>query len=222
MSDVAAIVVGAGIGQRMGIDKIFMDLMGKPLIAWSVDTLQNSMSIGEIVLVLHKTKLDEGRELIKSRKWSKVSGLCAGGERRQDSVLNGIISVSRSNWVLVHDAARPFITEELIRNGIAAAKLTGAAVACIDVRDTIKQVDDNEIVVQTLNRNRLRAVQTPQIFRLDLLKKSYELINADVTDDATIVERAGYRVKLYPGDHRNIKITTPDDLLLAQLIAKGG
>ena len=221
MPKYAAIVVGAGIGQRMGKDKAFLELAGKPLIAWPVDTLQNCSLINEIVLVLHKNKLDEGRDLMKSHHWSKISAICAGGELRQDSVRNGLLSISRSDWVIVHDGARPFLTEKLISDGIKAAEETGAAVCCTDVKDTIKLVDDNEIVTQTLNRNRLRAVQTPQVFRLDLLKKSYELISSEVTDDAGIVEKAGYRVKLYPGDYENIKVTTPDDLLLAEIIAKG-
>ena len=221
MPKFAAVVVGAGIGQRMGKDKAFLELAGKPLIAWSVDMLQNCDLITEIVLVLHKNKMDEGRELMKKRRWSKISAICAGGELRQDSVRSGLLSISRSDWVIVHDGARPFLTNKLISDGIAAAAETGAAVACTDVKDTIKLVDDNEIVTQTLNRNRLRAVQTPQVFRLDLLKKSYELITSEVTDDAGIVEKAGYRVRLYPGDYGNIKVTTPDDLLLAEIIAKG-
>jgi 2-C-methyl-D-erythritol 4-phosphate cytidylyltransferase len=221
MSKFAAVVVSAGIGQRMGADKTFLDLGGKPLIAWPVDTLQACDSINEIVLVLHKNNLDAGRDLVRKRKWSKITGICAGGELRQDSVRNGIISIGRSDWVLVHDGARPFLTEKLINDGIKAAEETGAAVACTDVKDTIKLVDDNEIVTQTLNRNRLRAVQTPQVFRLDLLKKAYELISSEVTDDSSIVEKAGYRVKLYPGDYANIKVTTPEDMLLAEIIAKG-
>jgi 2-C-methyl-D-erythritol 4-phosphate cytidylyltransferase len=221
MPKFAAVVVSAGIGQRMGADKAFLELGGKPLIAWSVDILQASDSINEIVLVLHKNKLDAGRDLMKKHKWSKITGICAGGELRQDSVRNGILSIGKSDWVLVHDGARPFLTEKLIADGIKAAAETGAAVCCTDVKDTIKLVDDNEIVTQTLNRNRLRAVQTPQVFRLDLLKKAYELISSEVTDDAGIVEKAGYRVKLYAGDYENIKITTPEDLLLAEIIAKG-
>lgn len=221
MPKFAAVVVGAGIGQRMGKDKAFLELAGKPLIAWSVDTLQNCDLINEIVLVLHKNKLDEGYELMKKYRWNKISAICAGGELRQDSVRNGLLSISRSDWVIVHDGARPFLTNKLISDGIAAAAETGAAVACTDVKDTIKLVDDNEIVTQTLNRNRLRAVQTPQVFRLDLLKKSCELITSEVTDDAGIVEMAGYRVRLYPGDYGNIKVTTPDDLLLAEIIAQG-
>jgi 2-C-methyl-D-erythritol 4-phosphate cytidylyltransferase len=221
MPKFAAVVVSAGIGQRMGADKAFLELGGKPLIAWSVDILQASDSINEIVLVLHKNKLDAGRDLMKKHKWSKITGICAGGELRQDSVRNGILSIGKSDWVLVHDGARPFLTEKLIADGIKAAAETGAAVCCTDVKDTMKLVDDNEIVTQTLNRNRLRAVQTPQVFRLDLLKKAYELISSEVTDDAGIVEKAGYRVKLYAGDYENIKITTPEDLLLAEIIAKG-
>lgn len=221
MAKVAAVVVAAGIGHRMGADKTFIGLGDKPMVSWPIDVLQNSGLINEIVLVLHKDKVDVGRDLMKKNRWSKITAICAGGERRQDSVKNGLISISKSDWVLIHDGVRPFLTEKLVDDGIKAAEETGAAAACTDVKDTIKLVDDNEIVTQTLIRSRLRVVQTPQVFRLDILRKAYELIDSEVTDDASIVEKAGYRVKLYPGDYENIKVTTKDDLLLAEMIAKG-
>lgn len=221
MAKFAAVVVAAGNGQRMGVDKTFLELGGRPLIAWPLDILENNEMINEIILVLHKDRIDAGRDLMKKNRWHKITAICAGGNRRQDSVKNGLASISKSDWVLIHDGARPFLTERLINDGIKAAEETGAAVACTEVKDTIKLVDDSEAVLQTLNRNQLKAVQTPQIFRLDILTKAYDMINSEVTDDATIVEKAGYRVKLYPGDYENIKITTPDDLLLAEIIAKG-
>ena len=221
MTKFTAVVVAAGNGQRLGTDKTFLELVGKPLIAWPVDVLQNSEHINEIILVLHENKLDIGHNLTQKNRWSKVTAICAGGKRRQDSVRNGLFAINRSDWVLIHDGARPFLTEKLINDGIKAAAETGAAAACTPVKDTIKLVDDNEIVTQTLNRNYLRAVQTPQVFRLEILKKAYELVSSAVIDDASLVEEAGYRVKLYPGDYENIKITTPDDLLLAEVIARG-
>jgi 2-C-methyl-D-erythritol 4-phosphate cytidylyltransferase len=220
MSKVVAIVVGAGLGLRMGKDKTFLTLGGRPLISWSVDVLQKSQSIDSIVLVLHKDTMDMGRKLVTRSGWSKVNAICEGGELRQDSVRNGLNAINVSDWVLVHDGARPFLTGRLIEDGIQAEIETGAAAAAVEVKDTVKQVDDSGIVTRTLQRNRLRAIQTPQVFRFDLLKKAYELISGEFTDDSGVVERAGYRVKLYPGEYENIKITTPEDLMLAEIIAK--
>ncbi len=219
MPKVAAIVVSAGAGQRMGLDKTFLKLVDKPLIAWPVDVLQGSKSIDRIVLVLQKDKLDEGKQMAIGRQWSKVSGICAGGELRQDSVKNGLALVDDCDWVLIQDGSRPFLTEKLIADGIEAAGPTGAAAPAVVVKDTIKQVDETGTVLQTLQRDSLRAVQTPQVFRTAILKKAYGTIKSRVTDDAGIVELAGYRVKLYSGEYENIKVTTPEDLLLAEMIA---
>jgi len=122
--------------------------------------------------------------------------------------------------VVIQDGARPFLTEKLIADGIEAAEPTGASAAAIEVKDTIKQVDGTGIVMQTLQRESLRAVQTPQVFRTAILKKAYDTFKSRVTDDAGIVELAGYKVKLYPGEYENIKVTTPEDLLLAEMIAR--
>jgi 2-C-methyl-D-erythritol 4-phosphate cytidylyltransferase len=219
MARVTAIVAGAGLGQRMGKDKTFLTLGGRPVIAWPLDTLQKSGLIDSIILVLHRDAMDHGRNLVSHSGWSKVNAVCEGGELRQDSVRSGLGAVAYSDWVLVHDGARPFLTSRLIEDGLAAAVETGAASAAVEVKDTIKQVDESGIVVRTFQRSRLRAIQTPQVFRFDLLKKAYELASGEFTDDAGVVERAGYRVKLYAGDYENIKITTPDDLVLAEIIA---
>ncbi len=221
MSKVAAVVVGGGLSQRMGRDKILMSLGGKPVIAWSMDVLQKCGSVDSIVLVLHKDIISAGRKLVSNSRWSKLNTICEGGERRQDSVKNGLAAVSHCDYVLIHDGARPFITEKLINDGLKAVEETGAAVAAVDVKDTIKQVDDSGIVRKTLQRDAHKAVQTPQVFRFDLINKSYEIAGGEFTDDAAVAERAGYRVKLYQGDYENIKITTPEDMLMAEIIARG-
>jgi 2-C-methyl-D-erythritol 4-phosphate cytidylyltransferase len=214
------VVVSAGTGQRLGQDKTFSDLMGKPVIAWSLDILQDSGIINDIVLVLHKNGLDGGKKLVAERGWSKVVSVCEGGRLRQDSVRNGLERISNCEYVLVHDGARPFLTKKLIEDGIEAVRQIGAAVAAVPVKDTIKEVDGDELVTRTLERSLLWAVQTPQVFRVDILKKAYMALNCEFTDDAAIVERAGYKVKLYPGDYSNIKITTPEDLILAEMTAR--
>jgi 2-C-methyl-D-erythritol 4-phosphate cytidylyltransferase len=217
---VAAIVVGAGSGQRMGTDKIFTRLAGKPVIAWSLDVLQGCQAISEIILVLHKDKIEIGKKMVAERGLTRVSAICAGGRLRQDSVKNGLQEVKGCRWVLVHDGARPFLTNKLIADGIEAVKQTGAAVAAVPVQDTVKEVDEEGLVTRTLERGLLRLVQTPQVFRADILKEAYMALDGEFTDDAAVVHRAGYKVKLYPGDYRNIKITTPEDLLLAEMTAR--
>ncbi|MFA5079535.1 MAG: 2-C-methyl-D-erythritol 4-phosphate cytidylyltransferase, partial [Dehalococcoidia bacterium] len=137
-----------------------------------------------------------------------------------DSVKKGLESIRGREMVLVHDAARPFLTDKLIDEGIEAAGFTGSAAAAMPVKDTIKQVDDDRVVAATLSRSRLMSVQTPQVFRYKILKDAYYSLSGEVTDDAAAVERIGLKVKLYAGDYENIKITTREDLVLAEIIAK--
>lgn len=213
------VIVAAGTSQRMGgINKLFVPLGGKPLLAWSVDTCQRYSLIRQIVLVLNDKDLARGRKLKKERGWSKVT-LCLGGARRQDSVREGLKQVKECDWVMIHDGARPFLTSNLIENGLSVARQAGAAVAAMPVKDTIKLADSKKLIRETLPRDRLWAAQTPQIFSFDVITRAYENLATEVTDDATAVERLGYKVQLYMGDYRNIKITTPEDLTLARIIA---
>ena len=214
-----AVIVGAGSSQRMGRDKVFMSLAGKPLLAWSVDTCQNCKLIDQIVIVLNETKLNLGRGLAKDRRWSKLVEICAGGKRRQDSVRQGLNELEDCDWIIIHDAARPFLTSDLIDDGLEAAQTTGAAAAAVPIKDTVKLGGLDMIVSKTLNRQELWAVQTPQIFRFDIIAEAHEQVKEDVTDDASMVEHLGYKVRLYMGSYNNIKITTPEDLALAELIA---
>ena len=203
----------------MGADKVFLPLAGKPLLAWSVDVCQDCVLLSQIAVVLNESNLDEGRNLVAERGWSKMV-VCAGGERRQDSVRQGLKELRRCDWVVVHDGARPFLTLDLIRDGLEAARETGAATAAVPVKDTIKLADDNQMVRETLERQRLWAVQTPQVFRFDIITKAHAQTTADVTDDATLIERLGYNVKIYLGSYENIKITTPQDLASAEVMVK--
>jgi 2-C-methyl-D-erythritol 4-phosphate cytidylyltransferase len=135
-------------------------------------------------------------------------------------VKNGLKRLTDCNWVIIHDGARPFLTDNLIRDGLEAAQSTGAAVAALPVKDTVKMSDDTGIVRETLQRQQLWAVQTPQIFRFDIITYAYEKVKDEVTDDASLVEKSGYQVKLYMGSYSNIKVTTPEDLALAEVLAK--
>jgi 2-C-methyl-D-erythritol 4-phosphate cytidylyltransferase len=216
---IGAVIVGAGSSQRMGRDKMFLSLAGEPLLTWSVDTCQKCQLVDQIAVVLNVTKVELARKLAAERGWSKVVELCAGGRRRQDSVRQGLNELEDCDLVIIHDGARPFLTEDLIRDGLEAVQVTGAAVAAVPVKDTVKLGSSDMMVRSTLIREDLWAVQTPQLFRFDIISEAHEVIKDDVTDDATMVENLGYRIKLYMGSYNNIKITTPEDLAVAELIA---
>jgi len=219
-SGIGVIIVAAGKAERMGAtDKIFALLGGKPVLAWPVDICQQDDLVEQIVITLNNNNLKQGQKLKEGRIWSKAA-ICLGGARRQDSVEEGLHKLKYCDWVIIHDGARPFLTLDLIRNGLEAAKETGAAVAAVPVKDTIKFADDQGLITETPQRNKLWLVQTPQVFSFDVINEAYRKLTAEVTDDAAAVEQLGYKVKLYPGDYNNIKVTTPEDLALAEIIAQ--
>ena len=216
---VGAVIVAAGKSQRMGgVDKVLALLGGKPLLARVIDVFQRCILIHQIVVVLSQENLEPGRRLVAEQGWSKVTDVCLGGSRRQDSVVIGLNRLSHCSWVVIHDGARPLVTEGLIERGLEAAIETGAAVAAVPVTDTVKVAGDDQLVQGTPPRRDLWAVQTPQVFRFDIIAEAYRQAEGEVTDDATLVEQLGYRVKLYTGSYDNIKVTTPDDLALAEVL----
>jgi 2-C-methyl-D-erythritol 4-phosphate cytidylyltransferase len=199
-----------------GLDKLFMPVHERPLLAYSLATFQACTAIEQIVLVLSQNNLVQGRDLVCREGFSKVTAICLGGERRQDSVVAGLKSLQPCRFVAVHDAARPLVSAELIEKGLAIAAEVGAAVPAMPVVDTVKEVDEAGQIVRTLSRQRLWAAQTPQIFRYDWLLDAHERVLDDVTDDAAMLESLGYPVKVYPGSPRNLKITTPQDVALLE------
>jgi len=216
---VGAVIVAAGSSRRMGgVNKVFALLDGKPVLARVIDVFQRCNSIDQIVVVLSEPNLERCQRLVAEQGWSKVTDVCAGGRRRQDSVVAGLSRLSHCHWVVIHDGARPLVTEDLIERGLEAAKETGAAVAAVPVTDTIKVAGDDRIVHQTPPRQNLWAVQTPQVFRIDIITEAYRQAKGDAPDDASLVEQLGYKVKIYMGSYDNIKITTPDDLALAEVL----
>jgi 2-C-methyl-D-erythritol 4-phosphate cytidylyltransferase len=216
---VDAIIVAAGSSRRMGgADKAFAPLAGKPLLSRAVDAFQKCGSVYQVVLVVNEPNLERCRQLVAESAWSKVTGIFPGGERRQDSVAAGLSHLSNCDWVVIHDGARPLVTVDLIERGLETARETGAAVAAVPVTDTIKVAGDNRLVTETPARYNLWAVQTPQVFRFDIIAESYRQAKGEVTDDASLVEQLGYKVKLYMGSYANIKVTTPDDLALAEIL----
>jgi 2-C-methyl-D-erythritol 4-phosphate cytidylyltransferase len=215
----AAIIVAAGRGERMGGgDKIFTPLAGKPVLAWAVAAFQQCQMIDSIVLVVSEDSLERAKQLVQEQGWSKVTDVCPGGEERQQSVAAGLGRLKDCRWVVIHDGARPLVTAEMIMRGLEAAKESGSAVAAVPVTDTIKLADENGFVMGTPPRKKLWAVQTPQVFRFDIISQAYLRAKGLATDDAALVEKLGYKVKLYMGSYDNIKITTLGDLALAEIL----
>ena len=216
---VGAVIVAAGSSQRMGgADKVFALLGRKPVLSRVVEAFQGCSPIDRIVVVLSEQNLERGKQLVLKQGGAKIIDVCAGGRRRQDSVAAGLRRLGSCDWVVIHDGARPLVTVDLINRGLEAAKETGAAVAAVPVTDTIKLAGDDRIVHQTPPRQNLWAVQTPQVFRIDIITEAYRRAKSEVTDDASLVEQVGYKVKLYIGSYDNIKVTTPDDLALAEVL----
>lgn len=219
--NLGAVVVAAGSSLRMGgVDKIFTPVLGRPLICFALDQLEAFPLVTEIALVLDSGSLLQGRELIDARGYHKVIHLCPGGKRRQDSVRSGLDSLAPCDWVIVHDGARPCLDLPMLERGLAAAQEAGAAVAGVPVKDTIKVVSGQGTVLDTPDRQSLWSAQTPQIFRYDLLRKAHDRCVDDVTDDAMMVESLGQPVKMFLGSYENLKVTTPEDLLLAEVFLK--
>lgn len=210
------IVVAAGSGTRMGgLDKLFTEVAGRPLLAHAIAPFQECPAVDRIVLVVSAENVTRGRAVAGEWGLSKVRDVEPGGERRQDSVRLGLDALGPCEYVAVHDGGRPLVTAALIERGLEAARETGAAVPGLPVVDTVKEVGPDGLIVRTVDRTRLSAVQTPQFFRYDLLMRAHREITADVTDDAAMLEALGLPVHLFPGDKRNIKVTTPGDLELA-------
>lgn len=216
---VGAILVAAGRSTRMGFDKLWADLGGKPVLAWSLSTLAACHALDRLVVVASEDRYDEtwrlaGR-MVPARLRPKA---VRGGERRRDSVAAGLDALDGCSWVLIHDAARPFLTDRLIVRGLAEVSQTGACVAALPARDTIKRVDPGRNVLETPPRDQLWTVQTPQLFRIDLLLQALAATDDDATDEATLVERIGGTVRVFEGEVKSFKITTPDDLEIARAL----
>ncbi len=216
---VGAIIAAAGKGERMGgVDKMLALLGGWPVLARVVGVFQQSSLIDQIVVVLGEHNLEPGKKLIAESGFVKVTDISPGGWRRQESVALALGYLKDCHWVVIHDGARPLITEDLISAGLEAARESGAAVAAVPVTDTIKLAGDDGFVLGTPPRSGLMAIQTPQVFRSDIITLAYSQPAEEATDDASLVERRGYRMKLFMGSYHNIKITTAGDLAVAEAL----
>jgi 2-C-methyl-D-erythritol 4-phosphate cytidylyltransferase len=218
---VGVVIAAAGFIRRMcGADKIFVPLAGKPLLAHVIDVFQKCTVVDQIVLVLNEANLEQGRRLVGEQGFSKVAEVCPGGERRQDSVGEGLNRLTNCQWVVIHDGARPCLSLDLIEQGLREARQSGAAIAAVPVKETVKIVEAGGMIQQTPSRDSLWAAQTPQVFRFDIIMEAYRQGRGEVTDDAALVEALGYKVKVYMGSYDNIKVTTQEDLALAEIILK--
>lgn len=231
MKKYAAIVLSAGSGSRMKSDipKQYLPLLEKPVIYYSLMAFQNS-PVDEIILVSGANDIEYCRkEIVERYGLSKVTRIVAGGKERYDSVYEGLCSTD-AEYVLIHDGARPVLTSHLIDRMIQGVENTGACIAAMPVKDTIKLSDEHKQVASTPDRKHLWMVQTPQCFARTLLEESYEILKCkqkagenvpDITDDAMIVEYAtGKKITLVEGAYTNLKITTPEDLAVAEIFLK--
>ncbi len=216
---VGAIVLGAGQSSRMeGMDKIFTLVHGHPLIAHSLRVLASLPGLDRIALVLPQDRLHAGRELAARYAWGGKVRVCAGGLMRQDSARAGLEALGPCEWVVAHDGARPLVDAAMALRGLEAARETGAAVAAVPAKDTVKIVSEDGIVRETPPRESVWQAQTPQVFLRSLLLEAHRKAKGVFTDDAAMVESLGRPVKVFLGSYRNIKVTTPEDLLLVKAL----
>ena len=219
----SAIIVAAGASRRMGFDKIFAPLHGKPVLYWSIAGFHDCPDIDEIVVVTRAEKVDEVKKLVASEKLTKVSAVVEGGTERHLSVWNGLraIAAEGSQFVAIHDAARPLVTPKLISACISLAKKNGAACCASPIPDTVKRASHERVVTEDVERQNLWAMQTPQIFSSALIMQAYASVmarNELVTDEVSAIQKIGKRVALLENEDYNFKITFPRDLPLAEQV----
>ncbi|MFW2489403.1 2-C-methyl-D-erythritol 4-phosphate cytidylyltransferase [Clostridium chromiireducens] len=222
---VSAIVLAGGKGKRMGCSqsKQYIDLDGKPIIYYTLKQFIKNKSIDNIVLVIPEEEKDYCKDEVLDRYGLVVDKIVFGGNERQESVYKALIEMENTNIVLIHDGARPFVSERIINDAIKYATLYKAAAPGVVPKDTIKIRGEDNFSIKTLDRNNLIAIQTPQAFDFKLICKCHKEVkekNIMVTDDTSVVEALGNKVYIYEGDYTNIKITTPEDLALAEYLVK--
>lgn len=220
---ISAIILAGGKGKRMGsaISKQFIDIKGKPIIYYTLKKFSENKKIDNIIVVLPEDEVKYFKENILKKYELRINKIVIGGKERQDSVYNALKSLKNSSTdiVLIHDGARPFISERIINEGIKFAEIYGAAAPGVMPKDTIKVKNEKNFSVDTPNRANLVSIQTPQVFKFDEILECHEKIRYNgemVTDDTIVVEKYGYSVYLYDGEYTNIKVTTPEDLILAE------
>lgn len=224
---ISAVIVAGGKGKRMGIDinKQYIKIGGKEILARTIETFNAIEDIDEIIVVSPEEEIQYCLDsIINAYGFEKVKKVVKGGKERQDSVYNGLKACSeKTDIVLIHDGARPFASKEIILKSINEARKNGACAVAMPMKDTIKIVDENQFVIDTPDRRKLYAVQTPQTFKYDLIVSAHnKALNEKIeaTDDTMLVEYIGGKVKIIEGSYLNIKITTQEDLIFAEAILK--
>ncbi len=219
-----AVIVAAGKGTRMKtkVNKQFLNLKDKPILYYTLKTFCDNECIDDIVVVLAKDEIEYCKKnIILKYGLNKIKVVVEGGNTRQESVINGLEAIADCDIVLIHDGARPFVDKSIIEDGIKYAELYGACACGVKPKDTIKIKSDNGFSVQTPDRDTLFCVQTPQCFRYNIILECHKKANlekVEATDDTMIVEKYNYKVYLYEGSYINIKITTPEDLVIGEKI----
>ena len=217
-----AIITAAGQGKRMGRSKQFIEINGKAVLEWTLAAFQKAEAVDEIVLVVNAEDIEKARKF----KFPKIKRIVAGGEERQDSVRNGLNALPEdTEMVVIHDGARPMITGEIIKRAVLEAEKNGAVVVGVPVSDTIKKADPKTLeITGTVDRTELWAAQTPQVFKKELILRAFKegAAKHKVTDDSMLAEKLGIPVKMVMGSYRNIKITTPEELGIAEKYLREG
>jgi len=215
-----AVVLAAGSGSRMKgqVAKQFLECNGKPLIFYALNTMEQSKVIDQCILVTQEDKIDFVKtEIVDKYHFQKVVKIIAGGAERYASVRNAVKELTDQEYIFIHDGARPLVDEAILERGLETVREYGACVAAVPAKDTIKIVDDECFAKKTPDRKTMWLVQTPQIFKGEIIKEAYaKMPEVDsVTDDASVVEKYGKsKIKMFLGDYKNIKVTTPEDLIL--------
>lgn len=219
-----AIIAAAGEGRRIGQgNKLLLNLMGKPLLAHTLEIFEKSATIEKVVIAAPDKDIDNYWKLVVDFKLSKVKEIVSGGTHRQDSIFSALNVIDSADYIVVHDGARPLLRREFLEKMIKSISGNESLVAAVKVKDTIKRAGKKGIVRETLNREELLAIQTPQIFPAKILRDAHKKALTEVhyaTDDSALVERLGATVKIFEGEEENIKITTPEDILIAEEILR--
>ncbi len=221
---ITAILVAAGDSRRMGFDKLFAAIAGEPVIVHTIRTFERATSVDGIIVVAREDRHDEIKTIVRDENFKRVKSIIPGGKRRQDSVRAGLDHLeSAVRYVAVHDAARPLVTPEQIERVIEQCRIHGTAALAEPINDTLKRAAADLLVTESVDRQELYAMQTPQIFERQLIEEAYRAVyaeNISVTDEVSAVERLGRKIALVVNDDFNFKITYPRDLPLAEFVLK--
>jgi len=224
---ITLIIAAAGSGSRMKADKnkILLDLEGKLVLERTLDRFSEIKEIVQLIVVAKEDEIEELKNIVSSYSFLNIR-VVSGGKTRQESIAYGLNEVATdSNYVIVHDAARPFIKEEYIKGAISMAKEHGASGVGVRVKDTLKKVDAGGMIIETVDRSVVWQIQTPQIFRVDIIKEAYRYASETKyggTDDCSLVEHLGKKIAMFEGDYENIKLTTKEDIEYAKFMLRKG